>query len=84
MSLPWAVPRSRPAGEAVHAFVSGPEVDPDALRSWAAQRLEPAALPATITVLDRIPTTPLGKADRSALRALLAGEGGDPGRAGGR
>jgi fatty-acyl-CoA synthase len=62
-------------GEAVHAFITvrPPGITPDALRSWASDRLPADAVPVTITVLDDLPLTPLGKPDKTALRTRAAG-----------
>jgi O-succinylbenzoic acid--CoA ligase len=43
------------------------------LRAFAADRLEPAALPRQVVVVDTLPLLPSGKPDRSALRTLVAG-----------
>jgi fatty-acyl-CoA synthase len=55
-------------GEAVHAVADG--VRAEELRTWAARRLP--VPPATITFVDALPMTPLGKPDKNQLRARLA------------
>ncbi|MEW2582867.1 non-ribosomal peptide synthetase [Streptomyces virginiae] len=72
------------------AVVAAPgTADPAGLAARVVERcrkqLPAAAVPATVRVLDRIPTLTTGKADRAALaRALAEPEGGDgPGAAGG-
>ncbi|WP_227982415.1 amino acid adenylation domain-containing protein [Nocardia spumae] len=46
---------------------SGAPVDADAIRSHVAAQLPAHMVPSSITVLDRIPLTPVGKLDRDAL-----------------
>ncbi|MFD9894104.1 AMP-binding protein [Amycolatopsis sp. NPDC059027] len=58
-------------GEAIHAFVVAKGVDCGQLREWATDRLAADAVPATFTVLDALPTTPLGKPDKQALRGVV-------------
>jgi fatty-acyl-CoA synthase len=41
----------------------------DELRSWASARVEPAAAPKTVTVLDTLPVTAIGKPSKLPLRA---------------
>ncbi|GAA4630483.1 fatty-acid--CoA ligase FadD8 [Actinoallomurus vinaceus] len=67
------VPDER-TGEAIHAFVTvrPPGITPDTLRAWASDHLPTDAVPITITVLDDLPLTPLGKPDKKALRARAA------------
>ncbi|WP_433179424.1 AMP-binding protein [Actinoallomurus sp. CA-150999] len=62
------VPDER-TGEAIHAFVTvrPPGITPNALRSWASDHLPTDAVPVTITVLDELPLTPLGKPNKTAL-----------------
>jgi fatty-acyl-CoA synthase len=57
-------------GEAIHAFVVASGVGADELRTWAAQRLP--VPPTSITFLDALPLTALGKPDKNDLRARLA------------
>ena len=60
-------------GEAVHAFVvpaAGRSPDPEVLRKLVATALPPAAIPATITMIDRVPLSPSGKPDKSALQPV--------------
>jgi malonyl-CoA/methylmalonyl-CoA synthetase len=62
-------------GEALHLAVvarAGATLDPQALRDWAAERLERWKLPDQVHVLADLPTGATGKADRGALRALVA------------
>lgn len=47
----------------------GHDVQPAALRAHVAERLPSTFVPATVTVIDRLPTTPNGKVDREWLRA---------------
>ncbi|GAA3990014.1 fatty-acid--CoA ligase FadD8 [Allokutzneria multivorans] len=56
-------------GEAIHAFVVAPDTDAEQLRAWVRTRLIAEAVPASITFLDAIPTSPQGKPDKKALRA---------------
>ncbi|MEU8194054.1 fatty acid--CoA ligase family protein [Microbispora amethystogenes] len=61
-------------GEAVHAFVV-PAADriPDlgSLRTLVGERLGDACVPATITVLDEVPTAPNGKPDKRLLTTAI-------------
>jgi fatty-acyl-CoA synthase len=61
------------AGEVPVAFVTlavGTEATPEELRVWASDRVpEQAAAPKTVTVLDTIPVTLVGKPFKPALRA---------------
>ncbi|MFI6026716.1 class I adenylate-forming enzyme family protein [Amycolatopsis magusensis] len=58
-------------GEAAHAFVVvDGEPDLDGLRARVARELGEAAVPATITVVDGVPTLPSGKPDKRALLTL--------------
>ncbi|MFJ6216216.1 class I adenylate-forming enzyme family protein [Streptomyces sp. NPDC092296] len=69
-------------GEAAHAFVvptAGRTPDPAALRRHIGGQLGQAGVPATITVLDQVPTTPGGKPDKRALAALRRPPGPHPG-----
>ena len=61
-------------GEEVVAFVTpapGADLDPDAIRGWAKQRLGPKSYPREIHVVDALPLTPVLKVDRKQLRTLL-------------
>ncbi len=61
----------------LHAWLEAPGLtEPERLRPWLAERLPPAMVPHRITVVDRIPRNPAGKADRRAVRARLEGDGG--------
>ncbi|WP_208758947.1 class I adenylate-forming enzyme family protein [Microbispora triticiradicis] len=61
-------------GEAVHAFVV-PVADriPDlgSLRALVGERLGEACVPATITILDEVPTAPNGKPDKRLLTTAI-------------
>jgi fatty-acyl-CoA synthase len=61
------------AGEVPVAFVTlapGANSTPEELRRWASERVpEQAAAPKTVTVLDALPLTPVGKPFKPALRA---------------
>jgi acyl-CoA synthetase (AMP-forming)/AMP-acid ligase II len=61
------------AGEVPVAFVTlapGARATPEELRDWAIERVpEQAAAPKTVTVLDALPLTPVGKPFKPALRA---------------
>jgi amino acid adenylation domain-containing protein len=56
----------------IHAFVIARTVDdalPTELRAHARSMLAPAAVPATVTLIDEFPAQPSGKVDRAALMA---------------
>jgi acyl-coenzyme A synthetase/AMP-(fatty) acid ligase len=58
-------------GEAIHAYVvpaTSQTPDAEVLRKLVAERLGDAAVPRTVTVIDRVPVAPSGKPDKSALR----------------
>ncbi|MGA4798229.1 non-ribosomal peptide synthetase [Streptomyces lavendulocolor] len=59
------------AGRSLHAYVTPrvPGRSPTAqeVRAFLAEELPPFMLPATVTVLDRLPLAPSGKVDRAAL-----------------
>ena len=61
------------AGEVPAAFVTlapGANATPEELRAWASDRVpEQAAAPRTVTVLDTLPVTSVGKPFKPALRA---------------
>ncbi|AUW59306.1 acyl-CoA synthetase [Sphingobium sp. SCG-1] len=63
-------------GEMPVAFVSlrsGQEIDGEALRAFAAERIsERAAVPSHVTVLDEMPVTAVGKTFKPPLRILAA------------
>jgi fatty-acyl-CoA synthase len=62
-------------GEAVTAFVvrrSGAEVDAATLKQHVRDARGPIWAPKSVTFVDAIPTTALGKVDRRALRELIA------------
>jgi len=61
-------------GEAVHVLLvpkRGAALDPDALRQWAAARIERYKLPDDIHVGAALPLGPTGKADRRALARTI-------------
>ncbi|WP_367140667.1 MULTISPECIES: amino acid adenylation domain-containing protein [Streptomyces] len=58
--------RAEPAGGAGQLTL-GPGLGAAELRAFLARRLPQAMVPATITVVDEMPLTPNGKADRAAL-----------------
>ncbi len=61
-------------GEEVVAFVtpvSGREIDAEALRIWARERIGAKAYPREVHVLDALPLTPVMKIDRKRLRTML-------------
>ena len=64
------------AGEVPAAYVTltpGANATPEELRAWASDRVpEQAAAPKTVTVLDSLPVTPVGKPFKPALRAEAA------------
>jgi long-chain acyl-CoA synthetase len=64
-------------GEEVVAFVTVTgDVDEEALVAFARERLGGYKYPREIHVVDTLPLTPVGKADRKALRELLTAQGG--------
>jgi long-chain acyl-CoA synthetase len=64
-------------GEEVVAFVTLSEpVEEEALVTFGRERLGGYKYPREIHVLDALPLTPVGKADRKALREALAEQGG--------
>jgi len=66
------------AGEVPVVFVTlapGANTSPEELRAWASDRVpEHAAAPKTVTVLEALPVTPVGKPFKPALRAEAARE----------
>jgi fatty-acyl-CoA synthase len=59
------------SGEAIHAYVvprAGAGPDPEVLRELVAGRLGAAAVPQTVTVIDKVPIAASGKPDKSALQ----------------
>jgi acyl-CoA synthetase (AMP-forming)/AMP-acid ligase II len=66
------------AGEVPVAFVTltpGADATPEELRAWASDHVsEGAAAPKTVTVLNALPLTPVGKPFKPALRAEAARE----------
>jgi long-chain acyl-CoA synthetase len=64
-------------GEEVVAFVTLAEpVDDEELVAFGRERLGGYKYPREVHVLDALPLTPVGKADRKALREVLAAQGG--------
>ena len=68
-----------PEGLHLVAVVSGPDVDPSAVRRFLRTRLPDAALPSRLGVATSLPLTPNGKVDRELARAPLATTGTEPG-----
>jgi len=70
-------------GEAMHAVVAltpGSELTGQALRSWAAARIEAYKVPDVIHIRDQLPTGGTGKLDRTAVaRLALAGRQAEAG-----
>ncbi len=65
-------------GEAVKAVVSarpGAEIDPADLMALVRQRKGPHHTPKSVDVVDRLPTTGVGKIDKKALRAAYWNDG---------
>ena len=63
------VPDAR-TGQAIHAVVEplpGRSPDPDALRRTVSEQVTPEHVPQHVTLVDRLPLTPLGKPDKKAL-----------------
>lgn len=62
-------------GERVVAFVqSRVHLAVEELRAFAADRLEAAALPRSVVLVDALPMMPSGKPDKAALRSLVAAD----------
>jgi amino acid adenylation domain-containing protein/thioester reductase-like protein len=73
-----AVARTNPTGETeldAHVMVSTPELTATELRTHLQSVLPPAAVPARVNVVDRLPLTAAGKLDRRAL-AVAAPQAG--------
>jgi acyl-coenzyme A synthetase/AMP-(fatty) acid ligase len=63
-------------GAVVVAFVvpaEGAAYDPNALRTYCADKMPPYMMPKTIEVLDQLPKTSSGKVDYPALRRRFEG-----------
>jgi fatty-acyl-CoA synthase len=59
-------------GEAVKAVVvarQGHQVDPEALTAFVREKKGPLHAPKSVDVVEAIPTTPVGKPDKNAVRA---------------
>ncbi|WP_375760789.1 amino acid adenylation domain-containing protein [Corallococcus exercitus] len=71
----------RPGQKRLVAYVTGKDAKPEAaaLRSFLLERLPEYMVPSNVVVLERMPLSPNGKADRKALPAPEAG-GTDPAR----
>ncbi len=71
----------RPGQKRLVAYVTGKDAKPEgaALRAYLLERLPEYMVPSNIVVLERMPLSPNGKADRKALPAPEAG-GADPSR----
>ncbi|NLU70552.1 AMP-binding protein [Streptomyces sp. HNM0574] len=65
-------------GEAVRVFLSGEDLDPDAVSAAVTGELGPLYTPREILLLPALPLTPVGKTDKRALR----NHGGDAPSAG--
>ena len=79
------MPRSscptRPEGAATLrpvAFAVAPGQDPARLLAALGERIEPAFLPRSIILLDRLPRNAMGKPPRDALVELRQAHGGAP------
>jgi long-chain acyl-CoA synthetase len=71
-ALAGGVPDER-LGEAIHILIvprHGAEIDPEALRRWAADRIERTKIPDVVHIVDALPLGSTGKADRSAIPSL--------------
>ncbi|MGK5632219.1 non-ribosomal peptide synthetase [Streptomyces sp. URMC 123] len=69
-----------PGGDRLAAWcVPQGAVTPGELRDWVAARLPHYCVPGTVELLERLPLTAAGKADRAALLARPAVEQGGPG-----
>ena len=76
-ALCTGVPDER-LGEALHVLLvprPGSTLTADALRRWAAERLERYKLPDGIHLADALPLGPTGKADRGALARRIVQAG---------
>ncbi|NNB87044.1 non-ribosomal peptide synthetase [Corallococcus exiguus] len=71
----------RPGQKRLVAYVTGKDAKPEgtALRTYLLERLPEYMVPSNIVVLERMPLSPNGKADRKALPAPESG-GADPSR----
>jgi O-succinylbenzoic acid--CoA ligase len=56
----------------VQATVASAPPTLEELRAYAAERLAPGALPRELVVLGVLPLLPSGKADKTAVRSLVA------------
>ncbi|WP_158852081.1 non-ribosomal peptide synthetase [Saccharothrix deserti] len=68
--------RDTVAGRQLVAFAAGSEVDGTRLREFLGDRLPRYMVPASVTVVDRLPLTANGKVDRRALDALAPADTG--------
>ena len=72
MSRAAVIPRESPTGpQLVACVVAAPEVSPDDLRTFLAERLPEPMMPTTLECRDSLPTTPNGKLDRAALKRSI-------------
>ena len=55
-------------GQVGHAFVEGDPVDPETVIAWCRDRLANYKVPKHLTVMDRLPRTPVDKVDRMVLK----------------
>ncbi|MFI1919863.1 amino acid adenylation domain-containing protein [Nocardia sp. NPDC020380] len=67
----------RPGDRRLAAYVAAPGADVGAVRTMLAERLPAHAVPSYIVAVDALPSTPNGKIDERALRALTL-EGATP------
>ena len=66
------VDRTGPTARLCAAVAGSDDLDPDAVRAFAAQRLPVYMVPERVLALDALPLTANGKVDRRALEALAA------------
>ncbi|HYO67722.1 MAG TPA: amino acid adenylation domain-containing protein, partial [Archangium sp.] len=66
-STPTVPTSPRPPGEGRGEGATGPELKPEALRTWLKQTLPEYMVPSAFLFLESFPLTPSGKVDRGAL-----------------
>lgn len=69
VAIPWPIEDGHPVG--VVAFLLGDGIEPEAVRTRAAEYLPGYMVPASYRVVDEWPLNPNGKIDRKALTRLL-------------